>query len=85
MDLIRKLNSSLAALDERGRVIAYSAGNDTTGFLRELLQAKPDLHRVAIYPACPYVMADRDKWYAENQPLLRYVRPALAEGKMGQA
>jgi hypothetical protein len=73
MDLVRRMNSSLVALDESNHVLGYSAGEDAQAFLREILSAaRNGWHRITIHHVCPYVMADRDKWYAEDIPLLRY-------------
>ncbi|HVJ35644.1 MAG TPA: hypothetical protein VND94_21220 [Terriglobia bacterium] len=78
MDLTRRLNSTLVALDDRNRVLGYFNGEDARAFLAEILQGGPQRwgpqgwRSVTIHHVCPYVLADRDKWYAENAPVLRY-------------
>lgn len=73
MDLVRRMNSNLVALDERNRVLGYSASEDARKFLTEILREHPEgWHSVTIHHVCPYVMADSDRWYAENAPVLRY-------------
>jgi len=78
MDLRRRLNSNLVALDDRNRVLAFSDSEDAKAFLDEILRHGPQgwgpqgWRSVAIHHVCPYVLVDRDRWYAENAPILRY-------------
>jgi hypothetical protein len=86
MDLVRKLNSHLVARDERSRVLAYSASEDARAFLEEVLQSLPQgQHDITIHRVCPYVFADHDRWYAENEPVLRYGTPSPETGALGFA
>ncbi|MDY0885235.1 hypothetical protein ACFPL7_02330 [Dongia soli] len=79
MDLIRKLNAKLVALDYRNRVIAYSDSEDAQRFLDEILSAQPyRVTEIRIHDVCPYVWTNPDKWYAENTPLLRYQGPGAS-------
>jgi hypothetical protein len=80
MDLIRRLNAKLVALDHRNKVIAYSDRDDPRRFLDEILTAQPyRATEITIHDVCPYVWTNPDKWYAENTPLLHYQGPGPTE------
>jgi hypothetical protein len=83
MDLVRKLNSNLVARDGRNSVLAYSASEDAAAFLQEVLRSLPQGRcDIIIHRVCPYVFADQDRWYAENEPVLQYDALSLETGEL---